>query len=184
MEELLPLLADIRAGKEAAFVRLTELYDALLRDRAAAFSRNPHEAEDAYQEACLALYRAALRYREGEGVTFGLFAKICMNNALSSIYRKVNSRKTAEGAAVDLIPFDEDRFLAEFSDPMVEEENAEQLLSQVRNELSPYERKVFGLYIIEGMTSGEIAKQLGRDEKSVKNAIGRLLCKLRKRLGK
>lgn len=184
MEELSPLLADVRAGKEAAFVRLTELYDALLHDRAAAFSRNLHEAEDAYQEACLALYRAALRYREGEGVTFGLFAKICINNALTAIYRKASRRMTADGAPVDLVPFEEDRFITEFADPMVEEENAEQLLSQVRNELSVYERKVFGLYIIEGMSSGEIAKQLGRDEKSVKNAIFRLLCKLRKRLGK
>ena len=116
MGDLLSLLADVRAGKEAAFVRLTELYDALLRDRAAKFSRNMYEAEDAYQEACLALYRAALRYSEGEGVTFGLFAKICINNALASHYRKVNRRGAAEGAHVNLVPFEEERFVTEFAD--------------------------------------------------------------------
>ena len=66
---------------------------------------------------------------------------------------------------------------------MIEEEKAEELLSLIQTELSPYERQVFDLYIQKASAS-EMAVALGRDEKSVQNAIGRMLAKLRKRLSR
>ena len=181
--ELAALLSDVRAGSNSAFARLAERYEGLLRHRAAVFSRGQDEG-DAYQEACLALHRAALRYSMQEQVTFGLYAKICIDNALKTKYkREAQATGRVAGQAVDLIPFEEGRFFAYFSDPVIEEERVEELLSLIRSELSAYERQVFNLYI-QKLSTAEIADQLGRDEKSVKNAISRLLAKLRKRLGR
>ncbi len=128
----------------------------------------------------MALHRAALRYKEQEDVTFGLYAKICIDNAL-----KTKTKRDARVALreVDLVSFDDSRFFAYFSDPVVEEEKVRELLSLIRSELSAYERQVFDLYI-QNISVAEIAARLEKDEKSVKNAIGRLLAKLRRRLGR
>lgn len=183
-EELSALLRGVRAGNNVAIGRLISQYEGLLRHRAAAFSQNELGAEEAYVEACLALHRAALRYTVQDKVTFGLYAKICIDNALKTKMKRDAqvAGKTTEGR-VDFVPFEESRFFAYFSDPVIEEEKVAELLSLIRSELSVYERQVFNLYI-QKLSAAEMARQLGRDEKSVKNAIGRLLKKLRKRLGR
>lgn len=184
-EELLALLSLVRAGRVSAFSELISAYGSLIRSRIAAFHPDGQGAEDAYSDACLALYRAALRYREGMGVTFGLFAKICIDNALKTDYKK-SRLGTASDGRVDLVPLeaaDAAGLVAEFSDPVVEQEAVSALISQIMGELSPYEKTVFTLHYINGITPSEIAKQLGKGEKSVKNALSRLVIKLRKRLG-
>ena len=180
---LFGILSDIRAGSNHAFTRLLEQYEALLRARVSAFGGSLTEAEDAYQEACLALHRAALHYYPQNDVTFGLYAKICVDNALKTKYRKDGRSAPVDGKRPpDLVPFEECRFLTRFSDRMVEEENLEELLSLIHSELSPYERRVFELYIND-IPCAEIAARLGKEEKSVRNAVNRLLGKLRKKLG-
>ena len=182
-EEVLDLLAQVRSGNDHAFARLLEKYEALLRARVSAFGGPASEAEDAYQEACLAFHRAALRYYPQDDVTFGLYAKICVDNALKTKYRR-DGRAASSGAKrmPDFVPFEECRFLTRFSDRMVEEENLEELLSLIHSELSPYERRVFELYMNDVPLS-QIAVRLGKGEKSVKNAVARLLGKLRRKLG-
>ncbi len=185
-KEILDLLSLVRAGKASAFARLTKDYHALIRSRIAAFRFEGAALDDAYSDACLALYRAALRYREGMGVTFGLYAKICIDNALKTGYRKSRVGTSASDGRVDLVSFEDADAVglyAEFADPMLEEERMSLLLSQIMRELSSYEKTVFTLYYINGIAVSEIAKQLGKSEKSVKNAISRLVIKLRKRLG-
>ncbi len=183
-EELTVLLADIRAGRDLSFARLVEKYGALLHARVAAFGGDAHDMEDAYQEACLALHRAALHYYAQPTVTFGLYAKICIDNALKTKYKKDGraASRAGERRPLDFVPFEECRFLTRFTDPMIEEENLSELLSLIHSELSPYERRVFELYINDTPII-EIANRLGKGEKSVKNAISRLLRKLRRKLG-
>ena len=182
-DELMRILSEVRGGNDHAFACLLEKYEALLRARVSAFGGALCETEDAYQEACLALHRAALHYYPQDDVTFGLYAKICVDNALKTKCKKDGRATLKEGRRVpDFVPFEECRFLTRFSDRMVEEENLEELLSLIHSELSPYERCVFELYIND-VPCAEIAAQLGRGEKSVRNAVSRLIGKLRKRLG-
>lgn len=179
---LCDLLSEVRAGHPAAFPLLLARYDRLLRSQAARFGRDPHEVEDAYQDACIAFHRAACTFREGKNVTFGLYAKICITHALITKYRRAPGGVFARGGKkIDLVPYEEDRFFAEFSDRMVERENFLELLGRIRAELSPYERQVFDLYA-EGVSVPDMSRTLGRDEKSVRNAVSRLLVKLRSRL--
>lgn len=182
--ELLALLSEVQNGSQSAFAQLLARYDGLLHRRVSAFRSSLPEQEDSYQEACLALYRAALRYQVQDGVTFGLYAKICIDNALKTKCKQDGrSGGTAAERRIDFVPFEEGRFSASFSDPVIEEEKAEELLSLIQTELSPYERQVFDMYIQKASAS-EMAVALGRDEKSVQNAIGRMLAKLRKRLSR
>ncbi len=181
--ELASLLSDIRAGHGFAFTRLVERYDALLWSRIRVYNTAESEEQDAYQEACLALHRAAMHYYVQDEVTFGLYAKVCIDNALKTKYKKDGRARAKNGTVPpDFVPFEECRFLTRFSDHMVEEENFAELLSLIHSELSDYERCVFELYIND-VTPAEIAKRLGREEKSVKNAVSRLIRKLRKKLG-
>ena len=146
--ELKALLCDIRAGSDAAFARLLEQYMGLVRHRAAAFSRQGQEDEDVFQEACLALHRAALRYRAQDEVTFGLYAKVCIDNALKTKYKRdMRAAGVGRDGVIAFVPFEESRFFAYFSDPVIEEEKLNELLALIRSELSAYERQVFDLYI-------------------------------------
>ncbi len=184
-DEVLRLLTEIREGKDAAFNALLSKYEGLLRRRVAAVCRQDAAKQDAYQEACLALHRAALHYVSQDTVTFGLYAKICVDNALKTKYKQ-DARRTAvldNGEQIDFVPFEDSDFFAPFFDRMEEKEKAEELLSQIRSFLSPYEARVFSLYIAD-VPPKEIAARLCKDEKSVKNAMDRLLRKLRRVLNR
>ena len=181
-EDLASLLSEIRAGRDASFARLVDMYDALLRGQASRFAADGQEFEDVYQEACLALHRAALHYRETETVTFGLFARVCILNALKTRYKRERRSRRGGGRMPDFVPLEADELAADFSDPVEEKERFDELLSVIHAELSAYERKVFSMYI-QDVPIAEIAESLGRNEKSVRNAISRLLAKLRAKLG-
>ena len=55
------------------------------------------------------------------------------------------------------------------------------LEKMIEEELSDFEKQVLDLYIT-GMSYSDIAKVLGRDEKSTDNALTRLKSKIRKML--
>ena len=62
---------------------------------------------------------------------------------------------------------------------MIDRENLERLENLIDKELSVFEKEVLDLYRT-GMSYSQIAKVLGRDEKSTDNALQRLKNKLRK----
>lgn len=177
-EELALILARVRAKDDAAFARLVELYQPLLKKQSNLFKRDGFGYDDAYSVAQYALYSAALRYNtEQSDVTFGLYATRCIVNAfVTEHHRDCRSPVT--------VPLEEEETLTVSFDRMEEQENFEELLSVIRGELSELEYSVFTAVYIENMPYAEIAESLGRDEKSVRNAATRSLGKLRERLGR
>ena len=70
----------------------------------------------------------------------------------------------------------------EISNPenlFIDKENVERIENLVEQELSSFEKQVFDLYIT-GMKYSQIAKVLGKDEKSTDNALQRIKNKLKK----
>ena len=61
---------------------------------------------------------------------------------------------------------------------VMEEEALALLHARIRGVLSPYENRVWWLYL-SGRTAAEIGGQLGKDAKSVQNAVYRIRRKLR-----
>ena len=62
---------------------------------------------------------------------------------------------------------------------MIDRENVKNLERTIERELSTFEKQVLDLYLT-GMSYVQIAKVLGRDEKSADNALQRIKGKLRK----
>lgn len=106
--ELSSLLGDIKYGSDrassAAFQILQERYAPLLTAEVESFRQDPAFAscdrEDLLQEASIVLLLAARRFDEAQTkVTFGLFLKICLRNALISKQRRLRSERKKQSRA-------------------------------------------------------------------------------------
>lgn len=93
-EETAALITRIQEGSSGAFVRLSELYAPLLESEVARYTHSFSSAdlEDLQAGSSVSLYRAALAYNPEKGVTFGLFAKICIVNGIADTLRYVGKR--------------------------------------------------------------------------------------------
>lgn len=173
-----------KQGDQDAFERLLENYrpliSSLVKSAVSEFPFSDSDYEDLYQEAVILFFRALERYdTEQEDVAFGLFAKICIRNGLITQAKKLQKRLhllsldgTGAAGDTDEIPLDEPYHR------LVEEESYRALYENVRATLTPYENRVWWLYL-SGRTAKEIASALEKDEKSVHNAIFRIRRKLR-----
>ena len=172
----LELINAARDGDENAFEALLEVYEPLIDAMSRSFanaSEDSESHEDLRQEACIALYKAVQTYDSTQAeVSFGLYAKMCVRNRLISYTRKLRRREPVlplEGR----IKTEED-----VAQGIVAQEAYMELYRRIEAVLSPYESHVWWLYL-SGQTTGAIAAQLGKDERSVQNAIYRIRKKLR-----
>ncbi len=180
--EIDELLARFQGGDESAFTLLCDRYLPMLSARVhSCFGYYYKDAEldisEMMQDARLALSRAAEAYDISNGkVSFGYYARACVNNALVSYCRLHKKRASVE--SIDQI--DEILFAESGSplDSLIAEEKLAELYRKISAALSPFEHRVFDLYI-EGESTKSIAEKLGKAEKSVSNALGRTLKKLR-----
>ena len=112
-------------------------------------------------------------------VTFGLYARVCVRNALISRYRKKKAVLCSlEGSIDDLL----DACGEEPYEAISAAESLAETYAKITAVLSPYERQVFDLYL-DGQSAASIGARLGKAEKSVYNAISRTLAKLRAEFG-
>ena len=175
------LILDVRGGDQNAFDTLLDQYRPLIDASVARFSSDESFSlycEDLKQEASVVFYNSILAYDLDQNeVEFGLFAKICIYNALVSFLRALKRRSAEPVAEIpqNLIT------VQDFEDPsarMLEQERLKSLYAVIRKNLSELEYKVWQLYI-SGRSAAEIAALLSTDDKSVNNAIYRIRKKLR-----
>lgn len=172
----LELINATRAGDESAFEALLEAYEPLIDSMSRSFANTAEDSEsgeDLRQEACIALYRAVQTFDLSQNeISFGLYAKLCVRNRLVSYTRKFRRREP-------ILPL-EDRIKAQedVTQGVVAEESYMELYRRIEAVLSPYENHVWWLYL-SGQTTGAIAAKLGKDERSVQNAVYRIRKKLR-----
>ena len=192
VETLDVLLARVRNGQDAgAFDRLCERYsrllDAMVRQFAPSMGIQDGGTSDLLgigteelrQDAAMVLYRAACTYvpeEDGKGgdVSFGLYAKICIRNAMISQVRRYNRMKKRLAAGRQ-----EEKKTGR--DIVEAEVLAGETMRRIQAELSPYENRILPLYLA-GKPPREIAGILGRTEKSVSNGVYRMKCKIRQML--
>ncbi len=182
-QETASLIAAVRDGSDEAFIALAEQYAPLVRKMTAKFTAatgsSVYGGEDFSQELYLVLYNAALRYDLDKGeVSFGLYAKICMNNKLISAIRRAG--KEPVNCNIDDLEPEEDGG-GEIVEKLIEKEDFDRLHRLIREELSDFEMTVYGLYML-GKNAEEIALSVKHSSKSVNNAIYRIRNKIRKLL--
>ena len=180
------LLLQAQGGSREAYLALCAKYRPLLEASVARFAPSfvtKQESEDMREEAERVFLCAVSSFdTEQEAVDFGLYAKICLRNGLVSEWRHIQARRR-----VAVLPLDEaldSETVAEREDlaaRMVEDESFRRLCRTVRDHLSDFENRVWWPYVT-GVSVPEIARDLGRDERSVHNAIYRIRRKLREHL--
>ena len=129
------------------------------------------------QEASIALHSAAVTYdtEKCNGVTFGLYANVCISNRLKSLYRKVQRESMRNDSFAEPDEAVSDSDVESF---IVTRDLCDRVMSTAKVILSEYEYEVFHLSFMQYATK-DIAKKLGRTPKSIDNAKRRISERLR-----
>ena len=189
--DLADLLCAARAGDQMAYVILLDRYAPMLYSMVAKYASpemSEADLEDLRQEASVVFCSAVQTYDSSrEGVEFGLYAKICVGHGLASamrVFRRQRHQGVLSLEGEGLIEQNPELFGCEDSvtDALIDKERMEALQLIIARNLSSYESRVWWLYV-SGATTAHIAQMLGKDEKSISNAIYRIRKKLRQVIG-
>ena len=185
VRELIEIVREAN-GEESqrAFEEMLKRYDPLIKASVAKISENEVAKpfyDDLAQEATVVFYNSILTYDiDQTEVEFGLYAKICIANALVSQLRSLKRRVMEPLEDTEKTGI----FVHEYGDPsesILEQERVRALYSVIRKHLSTFEYRVWRYYM-SGRTAKEIGQLVGKDEKAIANAIYRIRRKLREAL--
>ncbi|MDR2888310.1 MAG: RNA polymerase sporulation sigma factor SigH [Lachnospiraceae bacterium] len=196
-EELMDRLRD---GEEAITDFIMEKYKNLVRSKAKTMFLLGADSEDLIQEGMIGLFKAIRDYDSGRDASFFTFADLCISrqmytaiqasrrykhmplNTYISLYgsNEKGESGSEENELINAIASASERSPEEL---LIDKENVENLERTIEKELSPLEKQVLELYLV-GMKYTEIARILGKDDKSTDNALTRIKIKLKKALGK
>ena len=181
-EETVALLISARDGSQDALNELKRIYAPLIEASILKHSvadMSKQDLVDLREEANVIFCNAVCNYDNTvEGVEFGLYAKICIENGLISYIRSYFRRKKKTVLPLDSVSLSSGDTV-NFLQSIVDEENAADLVRLIRSQLSDYENRVWWLYV-SGMSASSIASTLSdTDAKSVSNAIYRIRKKLK-----
>ena len=178
------LIIQVRKNDQEAFEEMLQIYEPLINSFVGRFANcdvTEQDKEDFRQELTIAFHHYILSYDLSQkDVSFGLYAKSCMNNFLITQLRALKKRRSEE-----LLLLEEDSQLLEDvasdEDPskaIIQREELRELNKKIENALSDFENKVWRQYV-SGCSTREIASALGKPEKSIENAIFRIRQKLK-----
>ncbi len=175
----------IQGGEHNAFRELVKLYDGFIKRLISTADVPNDEKDDLYQEGLIGLYKAAVSYKEGSGASFSTFAGICIRHSVLSALRIYYGNKNKQlRSSLSLDAEDSDIIEAQGSvdaQPdvqLIEKEDYNALIFKIDSLLSPFERRIFKLYL-KGTPYGEISATLRVPLKSVDNAVQRIRGKLK-----
>lgn len=190
------LIERLRDGKRDIMDYIMNKYKNLVRSKAKSMYILGADTEDLIQEGMIGLFKAIRDYDAGRDASFFTFAELCISRQMYTAVQASNRKKHMPlNSYISLYATNELRdgareseefinFLAfeTQKDPeqlLIDKENVLLLEKKIEEELSAFEKQVLDLYLT-GMTYSQIARVLGRDEKSTDNALHRLKAKIRK----
>lgn len=191
------LIDRLRRGEEGIMDYICDKYKNLVRSKAKSMYILGGDNEDLIQEGMIGLFKAVRDYDCGRDASFYTFADLCVSRqlytAVQASRRKkhlpLNTYVSLYGNDADHEEKEEgeityslmDRTERSPEEMFIDKERVEYLEGAIDRELSPFEKQVLDLYMT-GMTYSQIARVLGRDEKSTDNALQRLKSKIKKML--
>jgi RNA polymerase sporulation-specific sigma factor len=186
------LVAEARAGSDAALCELLNKYRAFARVKARSYFLVGADREDIVQEGMIGLYKAIRDFNPELQTSFRAFAELCVTrqiitaiktatrqkhgplNNYVSFERPVGGDDGGERVFSDVLP------TVAISDPadlVISAERIRALQAHFDEVLSELETEVLRLYV-EGKSYQEIAERLQRHVKSIDNALQRIKRKL------
>lgn len=183
------LQAISRTGDKTAESCLIDRYAVHVRKLAAPLYICGGDKDDLIQEGNVGLYEAILRFDPQKDVRFATFADLCIRRAQYKAIENSNRKKHAPlNFHISMDFFDENtesfdgKSAADDSlNPeliIIDRERSQQVYERIMEALSPMEIKVLKRYLT-GMDYGEIAEELGKEKKSIDNALQRIRRKVK-----
>ena len=191
------LIDRLRGGESRITDYIMDKYKNLVRSKAKSMYILGGDNEDLIQEGMIGLFKAIRDYDCGRDASFYTFADLCISRQMYTAVQASNRQKhwplntyvslSGNGRGQEE---NEEMDLAEALSPdqdqnpetlFIDRERVEYLESQIDKELSSFEKQVLDLYLT-GMSYSQIAKVLGREEKSTDNALQRLKSKIKRML--
>ncbi len=193
------LIERLRDGERDIIDFIMNKYKNLVRSKAKSMYILGADTEDLIQEGMIGLFKAIRDYDAGRDASFLTFAELCISRQMYTAVQASNRKKHMPlNSYISLYATPEsgnnstnEEFinflgLAEQKNPeqlLIDKENVLSLERKIEEELSTFEKQVLDLYIT-GMSYTQIARVLGRDEKSTDNALQRMKAKIRKVIAK
>ena len=190
------LIERLRDGEQDITDYIMNKYKNLVRSKAKSMYILGADNEDLIQEGMIGLFKAIRDYDAGRDASFFTFADLCISRQMYTAVQASNRKKHMPlNSYISLYATSHEeengRESEEFinflgldtqKDPeqlLIDKENVLSLEKKIEEELSAFEKQVLDLYLT-GMTYTQIARVLGRDEKSTDNALQRMKAKIRK----
>lgn len=192
------LIDRLREGDGRVTDFIMEKYKHLVRSKAGSMYILGADRDDLIQEGMIGLFKAIRDYDSGRDASFFTFAELCISRQMYSAVQAagrmkhipLNSYISLYGNGTEHGDEEENGILSVLADHglnpedlVIDRESVELLEKQMEQELSSFEKQVLDLYVT-GMSYSQIAKVLGRDEKSTDNALQRLKTKIKKMIMK
>ncbi len=191
------LLQRLRDGESSITDYIMDKYKGLVRNKARSMYILGADNDDLIQEGMIGLFKALRDYDSGRDASFATFADLCVSRQMYTAVQASRRQKhiplntyvslsggqspdSEEGEMAEVLAA---RFEQSPEDLVIDRENVDRLEKIIAKELSAFEKQVLDLYLT-GMGYQQIARVLGRDEKSTDNALQRLKNKLKKQLGR
>lgn len=178
------LIENINAGENGCMDVLIERYKRQVRNQARPLYLIGGDSDDLIQEGMLGLFKAIRDYCPEKSDSFEAFATLCISRQLYSAIQAAGRLKHAP-----LNSYVELSELAEHADGMkgkspeellIDQENIQSLREEILKVATPLEQEIL-LDYLNGRSYTEIAQRLGKDSKSIDNALQRIRRKLRKK---
>ena len=167
-----------QGGDKAAWEQLYTKYKPFVLSIARRFFLSGGETEDLVQEGMCGLYSAVTGFKTDAG-GFSAYANKCIKNRIVDAVKKSNGAK--HSALNNFLPIAEvgGSWIAKDNpeDEVIGQEEKHEILQKMSKALSSLEFKAIIMYI-DGMSMTEISSALGKNSKSIDNAINRAKNKL------
>ena len=194
------LIERLRDGERDITDFIMNKYKNLVRSKAKSMYILGADTEDLIQEGMIGLFKAIRDYDAGRDASFFTFAELCISRQMYTAVQASNRKKhmplnsyislysTADaegetkssGEFINFLGFETQKNPEQL---LIDKENVLSLERKIEEELSTFEKQVLDLYLT-GMSYTQIARVLGRDEKSTDNALQRMKSKIRKVIAK
>ena len=189
------LLIRLRDGETAVTEYIMNKYKNLVRSKAKSMYILGADSDDLIQEGMIGLFKAVRDYDIGRDANFSTFADLCVSRQMYTAVQASRRQKhiplntyisldnsagtNREGEEEKLVNVLVARSGQSPEEMIIDRENVAQLERTIEKELSSFEKQVLDLYLT-GMGYQQIARVLGKDDKSTDNALQRIKTKLKK----
>ena len=190
-DENLAVLA--QQGDDKALDYLLSKYRVFVRNKSLSYYIIGADRDDIIQEGMIGLFKAVRDFSTERSVTFKTFADVCVTRQIITAVKNASRQKHAPlnfYVSLNKPVFDDedDSTLCDIvacennSNPeqiVINKENVDTLGTEMNRILSQFELLVLSLYL-QGHSYVNIAKAIGKDSKSIDNALQRIKKKFEK----